>query len=136
MYPRGGVRMGEMSDTEARVDDELRTNEDEEEENLDDLEPSEADIESANDLPPDPVAGDAESIQEMLTKQEAREEEEHEDEDEPVVTRVKDEHPESTLDSTRVVPMQDSEFQCRKCFLVKNRSQLADKKKILCRDCA
>jgi hypothetical protein len=25
---------------------------------------------------------------------------------------------------------------CRNCFLVKHRSQLADKKKMLCRDCA
>lgn len=129
--------MGEMSNTEARIGDDVKTDEDEEQESLDDLEPSEADLETATDLPPDPATGgDAESIQEMLTKQEAREEDEHEEEDEPVLARVKDEHPESTLDSTRVVPMQDSEFQCRKCFLVKNRSQLADKKKILCRDCA
>ena len=36
----------------------------------------------------------------------------------------------------KVVPPQANEFTCRNCFLVKHRSQLADKKKMLCRDCA
>lgn len=130
--------MSNVNETEERTEDEEQVEADE---SLDDLEPTEADLATANDLPPDPATGgDAESIQDMLTKQEAREEEEeHEEEEEeevPVVTLAKDDHPESTLDSTRVVPMQETEFQCRKCFLVKNRSQLADKKKILCRDCA
>jgi hypothetical protein len=126
--------MSDVNETEERIEEGEQV---EEEESLDDIEPTEADLETANDLPPDPATGgDAESIQDMLTKQEAREEEEHEEEEEPVVTLAKDDHPESTLDSTRVVPMQETEFQCRKCFLVKNRSQLANKKKILCRDCA
>ena len=129
------ARMSDVNETDERVEDEEQV--EEKEESLDDLEPTEADLETANDLPPDPATGgDAESIQDMLTKQEAREEEEHEEEEEPIVALAKDDHPESTLDSTRVVPMQDTEFQCRKCFLVKNRSQLADKKKMLCRDCA
>jgi len=37
---------------------------------------------------------------------------------------------------SKVVPMQETEFMCKRCFLVKHRSQLADKKKMLCRDCA
>jgi hypothetical protein len=123
--------MSDVNETEERTDEEA-----EEEADLDNLEPTEEDLETAGDLPPDPATGgDVESIQDMLVKQEAREEEELE-EDEPAVTLTKDDHAESTLDTTRVVPMQDSEFQCRKCFLVKNRSQLADKKKLLCRDCA
>jgi hypothetical protein len=36
----------------------------------------------------------------------------------------------------KVVPQQLNEFTCRNCFLVKHRSQLADKKRMLCRDCA
>lgn len=36
----------------------------------------------------------------------------------------------------KVIPAQANEFTCRNCFLVKHRSQLADKKKMLCRDCA
>ena len=31
---------------------------------------------------------------------------------------------------------QEDEFTCRSCFLVHHRSQLADEKKLLCRDCA
>ena len=38
--------------------------------------------------------------------------------------------------AVKVVPQQPTEFVCKKCFLVKHRSQLADKKRTLCRDCA
>lgn len=37
--------------------------------------------------------------------------------------------------SERVLPKQPDEFVCRSCFLVKHSSQLADKKRGLCRDC-
>jgi hypothetical protein len=37
--------------------------------------------------------------------------------------------------SIRPVPVQANEFTCRSCFLVKHRSQLANEKKTLCRDC-
>ena len=40
-----------------------------------------------------------------------------------------------TEGSTKVLPKQPGEFVCQSCFLVKHRSQLADKKKTLCRDC-
>ena len=33
-------------------------------------------------------------------------------------------------------PQQSSEFTCRSCYLVKHQSQLANKKRMLCRDCA
>jgi hypothetical protein len=36
----------------------------------------------------------------------------------------------------RPVPKQQNEFTCKSCFLVKHVSQLADRKKELCRDCA
>ncbi len=35
----------------------------------------------------------------------------------------------------RLVPQQAAEFVCTNCFLVRHRSQLADEKKIICRDC-
>ena len=35
----------------------------------------------------------------------------------------------------RVLPKQPDEFVCRSCFLVKHPSQLADKTRMLCRDC-
>jgi hypothetical protein len=37
--------------------------------------------------------------------------------------------------SLRVLPKQPGEFVCRSCFLVKSDTQLADKKRLLCRDC-
>lgn len=36
---------------------------------------------------------------------------------------------------SRIQPKRPGEFVCRSCFLVKHPSQLADKKKQLCRDC-
>ena len=38
--------------------------------------------------------------------------------------------------TVRVVPKQIDEFTCMSCFLVHHRSQLADEKKMICRDCA
>ena len=35
-----------------------------------------------------------------------------------------------------VLPVQQNEFVCKNCFLVKHRSQLADRRRTLCRDCA
>jgi hypothetical protein len=38
--------------------------------------------------------------------------------------------------AVEVMPRQDDEFTCMSCFLVHHRSQLADEKKLICRDCA
>lgn len=38
--------------------------------------------------------------------------------------------------STRIVPRRPGEFLCSSCFLVLPRHQLADEKRMLCRDCA
>jgi Domain of unknown function (DUF4193) len=37
---------------------------------------------------------------------------------------------------TRIMPRRPGEFLCASCFLVLPRSQLADPKRMLCRDCA
>ncbi len=37
---------------------------------------------------------------------------------------------------TRIVPRRPGEFLCSSCFLVLPRNQLADEKRMLCRDCA
>jgi cell division septation protein DedD len=104
-------------------------------EELDEVEPTEADLEDAA-TPADPPEGDVESIQEVLEKQEARDDEDEAEEDEPIVsvTTARDERLEP-LDA-RVIPMQSTEFVCKNCYLVKHRSQLADKRRMLCRDCA
>jgi hypothetical protein len=36
----------------------------------------------------------------------------------------------------RVVPKQVDEFTCMSCFLVRHRSQLANEKKMICKECA
>jgi hypothetical protein len=37
--------------------------------------------------------------------------------------------------TTRVLPKQPGEFVCQSCFLVKSQTQLADRRRKLCRDC-
>ena len=97
--------------------------------------------EAPGDLEADspPAAGpageeDVESIQDLLVKQEARAEGEEEVED-SVLTLTRDDLRDESL-AVKVVPPQPNEFTCRKCYLVKHRSQLKDKTKMLCRDCA
>ena len=38
--------------------------------------------------------------------------------------------------AVEVKPKQEDEFTCLSCFLVHHRSQLADEKKLICKDCA
>ena len=55
-------------------------------------------------------------------------------EDEPEDEEATDQE-DKTEGNERVLPKQPDEFVCRSCFLVKHPSQLADKNKMLCRDC-
>jgi hypothetical protein len=123
-----------MSDTMSDIDEPI---EDEEVEELDDeAEPSEAELADAT-VPPDPATGgDVESIQELLVKQEAADEADADEEEEAVIALAKDDRVTVEPGESRVVPIQETEFVCKRCFLVKHRSQLADKKRTLCRDCA
>jgi hypothetical protein len=118
--------------TEERDDEEVEV-----EQNLDDVEPTEEDLEDAASATPDPAGADVESIHEVLEKQEARDDEDEAEEEEPaaaVTTTAPDERIEP-LDA-RVTPIQSTEFVCKNCYLVKHRSQLADKRRMFCRDCA
>ncbi|MDH4111409.1 MAG: DUF4193 domain-containing protein [Actinomycetota bacterium] len=121
-----------MSDIEEPVDDEAPADE----EPNDDDEPSEAELAAAT-VPPDPATGgNAESIQELLVKQEAADEADADEEEQAVIALTKEERLAADPSDSRVVPIQETEFICKRCFLVKHRSQLADKKRTLCRDCA
>lgn len=114
--------------TEEREDDDVGTDQE-----LDELEPTEEDLDEAAT----PAAADVESIHEVLEKQEARDDEDEADEEEPVVpvsTTKADDRLEPI--EARVVPIQATEFVCKNCYLVKHRSQLADKRRMFCRDCA
>ncbi|MET0801522.1 MAG: DUF4193 family protein [Actinomycetota bacterium] len=125
-----------MNDTMDDIDETTNDNEvAEDDAPLEDEEPTEADLADAT-VPPDPATGgDVESIQELLVKQEAADEAADE-EDEAPVTITRDDRLAADPAESRVVPMQETEFVCKRCFLVKHRSQLADKKRTLCRDCA
>lgn len=72
------------------------------------------------------------SFEELAKRAEGTEEEE---EEETVLDLGRDDDsPEALVE--KIVPIQSNEFTCRNCFLVKHRSQLADKKRMFCRDCA
>jgi hypothetical protein len=73
---------------------------------------------------------DVESI-DQIVKKEARA---GGDEDEAVLTMGREEKLEPL--AVKVVPPQETEFVCTKCYLVKHRSQLKDVKRKRCRDCA
>jgi hypothetical protein len=104
----------------------------------DEAEPTAEDLEDAT-VPPEPGLGDVESIQDLLAKQEATETggkaAAPEEEEEVIPLDLARDDRAEAID-TKVVPIQETEFICKRCFLVKHRSQLADKKKMLCRDCA
>lgn len=81
----------------------------------------------ASDIPDVEV----ESLDDALAKKEAAEEE---PEEESVLTLSREERLEPL--ATKVLPPQPTEFVCKKCFLVKHRSQLKERSKMICRDCA
>ena len=117
------------------LEDLEETLEDEElEEELEDSDESEP-ATPATPAPPGRGDAEVESIQEILVKQEARDgEDETPDEEETVLTLSREERLEPLPE--KVVPPQPTEFICQNCYLVKHRSQLKDKAKMLCRDCA
>jgi hypothetical protein len=84
--------------------------------------------EAEEDDDEEPDDEDVEASLDVILKERLVVEDEPED-DEP--TDVED----RSEGSERVLPKQPDEFVCRSCFLVKHPSQLADKKKLLCRDC-
>lgn len=109
-----------MEEIEDHLDDE----------ELDDEEPGE-DLDADEPAPAGAADGDdVESIEDLLVKKEAREAEE----DDSVLGLSREERLEPL--AVKVVPPQPTEFICKKCYLVKHRSQLKDKSRMLCRDCA
>ena len=114
-----------MEDIEETFDDEEL---DEEADEPEDVEPDAPGAAVA----PASTDEDVESIQDILVKQEARDE--AEEEDDSVLNLTREERLEPL--AVKVVPPQPTEFICKKCYLVKHRSQLKDKAKMLCRDCA
>ncbi len=123
------------------MDDIDETSEDddivEDDEDLDDLEPPEEALRETPPTEPDPTTErEVGSLEELLVKKEAQAEEEAttDDDEESLASLSREERLEPL--AVKVVPPQASEFVCKNCYLVKHRSQLKDKKKMLCRDCA
>ncbi|MFL5738111.1 MAG: DUF4193 family protein [Actinomycetota bacterium] len=118
-----------MEEIEDRVDDEETDDSSE-----DDTEAAPASDEPApRTAPTDGGGGDVESIEELIVKKEERAAQE-EDEDDSVLSLTREERLEPL--AVKVVPPQPTEFVCKNCYLVKHRSQLKDKTRMLCRDCA
>ena len=85
--------------------------------------------ESEEDDEEEPDDEDVEASLDTILKERLVVEEVADDEDMP-------EPEDRTADGVeRVLPKQPGEFVCRSCFLVKHPNQLADRKKMLCRDC-
>ncbi|MBI3648220.1 MAG: DUF4193 family protein [Actinobacteria bacterium] len=118
-----------MEDIEEPLEDEDIVDD----EDGEDLEPPEDALTEPPAVAADPAAEVA-SIEDLLVKKESVVPEEEEEEEDALLALTREERLEA-LD-TRVVPIQAAEFVCKKCYLVKHRSQLKDKKRMLCRDCA
>lgn len=76
------------------------------------------------------------SLEELLQRKERRLEEDEIDEEEALLEAMEGREGPAEPLTVKVIPPQPTEFTCRKCFLLKHQSQLADKKRMLCRDCA
>ncbi len=79
------------------------------------------------ELHPDDVEEALDVVLRERTVAQGLEEEEEEEDDEP------DDRGEP---GTKIVPRRENEFLCKSCFLVLPRHQLADEKRMICRDCA
>jgi Domain of unknown function (DUF4193) len=91
--------------------------------------PAAAGEESDEEEEEEPDDEDVEASLDTILKERLVVEEVADDEDMP-------EPEDRTADGVeRVLPKQPGEFVCRSCFLVKHPNQLADRKKMLCRDC-
>jgi hypothetical protein len=126
-----------MKETVEDIDEQTDDDDTDAAADLDDLEPpEEALAEGAAAPAPEPATeGDVESIEELLVKKVAQAEEAEADEEEDVLVSLTREERLEPLDA-KVIPPSASEFVCKRCFLVKHKSQLKDKKRMLCRDCA
>ena len=120
-----------MEDIEDRVDDD--TDESSEDDSEQDAPSAERAEPAARPATTDGPGGDVESIEELIVKKEERAAQE-DDEDDSVLSLTREERLEPL--AVKVVPPQPTEFVCKNCYLVKHRSQLKDKTRMLCRDCA
>jgi uncharacterized protein DUF4193 len=120
-----------MSEEELEEREDLEDTEDEEEETEED---GEAPAPAATEGGGEPEGEVESSLEEIIAKKEDRKPAEEEEEDDSMLAADRDERLEPL--AVKVVPPQPTEFVCKRCHLVKHRSQLKDRAKMLCRDCA
>ncbi len=123
--------------TEEDPEEELDTDGDDLESVEDDEDEVAAGLAMAND---DDDEGDDASLEELLAQRASSRRaagEPEEDDDEALMALSSEREPtgNETI-RTKVIPIKDrQEFVCKRCYLVKARSQLADEERVLCRDC-
>ena len=111
-------------------------NEEEEDASLDDEDDESA---AASGFGDDDEEGDDSSLEQLLAQRSAaRRASDEPEENEDLMALASEREPPLRGESfnPRLIPVKDrQEFVCKRCFLVKARSQLADAERILCRDC-
>jgi hypothetical protein len=112
-------------------------NEDEEDSSLDDDEDDES--AAASGFGDDDEEGDDSSLEQLLAQRSAaRRASDEPEENEDLMALASEREPPLRGEALnpRLIPVKDrQEFVCKRCFLVKARSQLADAERVLCRDC-
>jgi hypothetical protein len=112
-------------------------NEDEEDASLDDDEDDES--AAASGFGDDDEEGDDSSLEQLLAQRSAaRRASDEPEENEDLMALASEREPPMRGEALnpRLIPVKDrQEFVCKRCFLVKARSQLADAERMLCRDC-
>src|SRR6266511_3320555 len=111
----------DLADESLDDDDDVALEGDEDEDEVVDLD---------EELHPDDVEEPLDVLLQERTAAATLEDEEEETEEEEPDADERGDVP------TRIVPRRPGEFLCASCFLVLPRSQLADAKRMLCRDCA
>ena len=113
-----------IDDEDILVEDSAEVHDDEVEDEEDEV------LDLEEELHPDDVEEPLDVLlQERTAAATLEDDEEEAEEEEPDVDERGD-------GPTRILPRRPGEFLCASCFLVLPRSQLADAKRMLCRDCA
>ncbi|MDQ3940633.1 MAG: DUF4193 family protein [Actinomycetota bacterium] len=109
------------------------------EEDLEDLDEDPEEVEAKLALATDDdEETDESSLDELLSQRAAaRRGSDEQDDDDDIMALASEKEPKiAEVIPPRVIPIKDrEEFVCNRCHLVKARSQLADDKRGLCRDC-
>lgn len=112
-------------------------NEEEEDASLDDDEDDES--AAASGFTDDDEESDDSSLEQLLAQRSAaRRASDEPEENEDLMALASEREPPLRGEALnpRLIPVKDrQEFVCKRCFLVKARSQLADAERMLCRDC-